>query len=92
MCGTKVNLAELNAPSFVVACEKDHIVPWQSAFDSAKLLGGEREFVLAAGGHIAGIVNPPARKKGAFEFDGKESPMESPKNGAHRRKKLKAGG
>ena len=88
MCGTKVNLAELNAPSFVVACEKDHIVPWQSAFDSAKLLGGEREFVLAAGGHIAGIVNPPARKKGAFEFGGKESPMESPEKWRASAKKI----
>ena len=63
-CGAPVNLRAVKIPAYAVACEKDHIVPWRSAYESARLLGGETRFVLAGGGHIAGIVNPPAAKKG----------------------------
>src|SRR3974390_2271021 len=40
-----------------------HIVPWQSAFRSKDIMGREPRFVLAASGHIAGVINPPARNK-----------------------------
>lgn len=62
-CDAPVDLSALKMPSYIVACEKDHIVPWQAAFASAKLMGGDRRFVLSASGHIAGIINPPADKK-----------------------------
>ena len=64
MCDTDVRLKTVKAPTYVVACEKDHIVPWQASYVGSKLLGGKVRFVLAAGGHIAGIVNPPAAAKG----------------------------
>ena len=59
MCGTPVDLSRLRMPLFAVAAEQDHIVPWRTAYDSARLLGGRMEFVLTASGHIAGVVNPP---------------------------------
>ncbi len=48
--------------TFIVAAENDHIVPWQSGFKTAQLLGGRNRFVLSNSGHIAGIVNPPNPK------------------------------
>lgn len=66
VCGTPLDLSQLDMPAFVVATREDHIVPWQSAYGSMKVLGGDRRFVLGASGHIAGIVNPPAKKKRSY--------------------------
>ena len=62
-CGVAVDLGEIDMPAFIYASREDHIVPWKSAFESTKLLGGDISFVLGASGHIAGVVNPPAKKK-----------------------------
>ena len=50
-------------PTFVYASKEDHIVPWKSAYASAQLLTGDVTFVLGASGHIAGVINPPAKNK-----------------------------
>jgi polyhydroxyalkanoate synthase len=62
-CGVPVDLSEIDVPAFVYASREDHIVPWRTAYESVHLLGGETTFVLGASGHIAGVVNPPAKKK-----------------------------
>jgi polyhydroxyalkanoate synthase len=61
-CGAPVDLGRIEVPAFVLATREDHIVPWKTAHLSVALLGGRTEFVLGASGHIAGIVNPPAKK------------------------------
>jgi len=61
--GVPVDLGAVMVPAFVYASRDDHIVPWKTAYTSTQLLGGETTFVLGASGHIAGVVNPPARKK-----------------------------
>ena len=61
--GEPVNLGAIKVPAFIYASREDHIVPWQTAFESTRLLGGECRFVLGASGHIAGVVNPPHKKK-----------------------------
>jgi polyhydroxyalkanoate synthase len=66
VCGQPLDLGLLDLPAFVLASEKDHIVPWQAAYRSAMLLGGEPEFVLAASGHIAGVINPPSANKRSY--------------------------
>jgi polyhydroxyalkanoate synthase len=62
-CGVPVDLSRIDVPAFVYASREDHIVPWQTAYASTRLLGGQTRFVLGASGHIAGVINPPARRK-----------------------------
>jgi polyhydroxyalkanoate synthase len=66
MRGTKIDLGKIAAPAFIIACERDHIVPWKTAYQSARLLSSAVDFVLGAAGHVAGVVNPPAQAKGAY--------------------------
>ncbi|MEM5439513.1 class I poly(R)-hydroxyalkanoic acid synthase [Paraburkholderia diazotrophica] len=66
MCGTPVDLGRIDMPSYLLATEEDHIVPWQSAYRSTQLLGGETEFVLGASGHIAGVINPASKNKRSY--------------------------
>ncbi len=71
VCGEKVDLGKIKAPVFVYASREDHIVPWQAAFESTRILKGKTRFVLGASGHIAGVINPPAAKKRSHWVDGK---------------------
>lgn len=64
--GTGIDLTSLDMPAYVFASREDHIVPWQSAYASCDLLTGQRRFVLGASGHIAGVVNPPAKKRRSY--------------------------
>ena len=57
------DFGRISVPLFVVATREDHIVPWRTAYRSLRLFDGEKTFVLGASGHIAGIVNPPEKKR-----------------------------
>ncbi|WOI54695.1 class I poly(R)-hydroxyalkanoic acid synthase [Parvularcula sp. LCG005] len=61
--GTPIDLSEVKIPMFMQAGEKDHIAPYNSVYRSARLFGGEVEYMLAGSGHIAGVINHPDRKK-----------------------------
>ncbi len=61
--GVPVDLAKIRSPVFIYGSREDHIVPWPAAYASTQILGGRKRFVLGASGHIAGVVNPPAKKK-----------------------------
>ncbi len=63
VCGEKINLGKIAAPAYIYGSREDHIVPWAGAYRSTQLLKGKRRFVLGASGHIAGVINPPAKKK-----------------------------
>ncbi|MDB5855887.1 MAG: phaC [Herminiimonas sp.] len=75
VAGEKVDLGKINAPAFLYASREDHIVPWQSAFASTGLINlkkpSQNQFVLGASGHIAGVINPPEKKKRSFWTGGK---------------------
>ena len=58
-----VDLGTIDVPTFVYASKEDHIVPWKTAYASTQLLSGDATFVLGASGHIAGVINPPAKNK-----------------------------
>jgi len=66
VCGERVDLASITAPAFVYGSREDHIVPWTAAYASMPLLKGKRKFVLGASGHIAGVINPPVKKKRSY--------------------------
>ena len=61
MAGERIDLSRVKLPAYIVASRDDHIVPWRSAYASIGILGGDASFVLGASGHIAGVVNPPAK-------------------------------
>jgi polyhydroxyalkanoate synthase len=63
VCGEPIDLRRLDLPTFLYASREDHIVPWHSAYDTVHVLPGKKQFVLGASGHIAGVINPPTKKK-----------------------------
>ncbi len=63
MCGVPVDLGAITLPAYILATREDHIVPWKTAYQSTQLLGGAIQFVLAASGHIAGVVNPAGKNR-----------------------------
>ncbi|WP_310110488.1 class I poly(R)-hydroxyalkanoic acid synthase [Paraburkholderia phenoliruptrix] len=65
-CGEPVDLSKIDVPTFIYGSREDHIVPWQTAYASVPLLTGPLKFVLGASGHIAGVINPPAKKKRSY--------------------------
>ncbi|HOM15609.1 MAG TPA: alpha/beta fold hydrolase [Rubrivivax sp.] len=57
--GQAVSLADIRQPIFLVGTEKDHVSPWRSVYKLHRLTQAELCFVLASGGHNAGIVSEP---------------------------------
>jgi polyhydroxyalkanoate synthase len=66
VCGTPVDLGTIDVPAFIYGSREDHIVPWKTAYESTRLLSGPLQFVLGASGHIAGVINPPAKNKRSY--------------------------
>lgn len=62
-CGVPLDLRKVKVPTYLYGSREDHIVPWHSAFASAAIFPGPNRFVLGASGHIAGVINPPAKHK-----------------------------
>ena len=67
--GRALDLGRVDLDVYAVGAEKDHIVPWESAWRVTKLLGGSVRYVLASSGHIAGIINPPGGKGSYWASD-----------------------
>jgi polyhydroxyalkanoate synthase len=66
ICGEKVDLSRIAAPVYIYGSREDHIVPWESAYASTQILSGPKRYVLGASGHIAGVINPPQKKKRSY--------------------------
>ena len=59
LAGTPIDLGRVKVPAYFLSTREDHIAPWRATYHGTHLLGGKSRFVLAASGHIAGVVNPP---------------------------------
>ena len=66
VCGEKVDLGKLDMPFYLYGSREDHIVPIGGAYASTQILPGKKRFVMGASGHIAGVINPPAKKKRSY--------------------------
>ena len=53
-------------PFYIYGSREDHIVPIGGAYASTQVLPGKKRFVMGASGHIAGVINPPAKKKRSY--------------------------
>jgi polyhydroxyalkanoate synthase len=63
LAGVPIDLRKIKTPAYFLSTREDHIAPWKSTYRGTQFLGGPKRFVLAASGHIAGVVNPPESGK-----------------------------
>ncbi len=63
VAGTSIDINSVKTPSYIQAGREDHIAPPQSVWKIMDHFAGDKRFVLAGSGHIAGVVNPPAAHK-----------------------------
>jgi polyhydroxyalkanoate synthase len=66
VCGEKIDLNALQLPVYIYGSREDHIVPIHAAYASTQVLPGPKRFVMGASGHIAGVINPPAKQKRSY--------------------------
>ncbi len=66
VAGQKVDLSTLDMPVYIYGSREDHIVPIGGAYASTRFLPGKKRFVMGASGHIAGVINPPAKNKRSY--------------------------
>ncbi|MDW3119128.1 class I poly(R)-hydroxyalkanoic acid synthase [Roseovarius pacificus] len=63
-CGERLHISDVTIPLMSVTCETDHIAPWRDCYRGFRQTGAkDRTFIVSQSGHIAGIVNPPSKKK-----------------------------
>ncbi|HET9810673.1 MAG TPA: class I poly(R)-hydroxyalkanoic acid synthase [Sphingomicrobium sp.] len=63
VAGTPVDVDDVTTPAYIQAGREDHIAPPESVWKIMDHFAGDKRFVLAGSGHIAGVVNPPAANK-----------------------------
>ena len=64
--GRPVTLSDIRAPVFIVATERDHVAPWRSVYKLNLVTESELTFLLASGGHNAGIISEPGHSHRSF--------------------------
>lgn len=64
LCGETLHISDVKVPIMAVTCETDHIARWKDCYRGFKMTKSrDRSFIVSESGHIAGIVNPPSKKK-----------------------------
>lgn len=71
---TGIDLRKIKTPTFILSTREDHIAPWKSTYAATQLYQGPITFCLAASGHIAGVINPPAGNKYGYWSNTKTPP------------------
>jgi polyhydroxyalkanoate synthase len=73
--GTPLDLRKIKTPAYIQAGIDDHIAPANSVWKIMDNLAGEKRFLLAGSGHIAGVVNPPAAQK--YQYWRNDAPVQT---------------
>ncbi|MFM5922835.1 MAG: PHA/PHB synthase family protein [Novosphingobium sp.] len=73
--GTPIDLTRIKTPAYIQAGREDHIAPAASVWRMMHHLRGDKTFLLAGSGHIAGVVNPPTARK--YQYWTNEKPVDS---------------
>ena len=68
VAGSTVALMDINVPMMVVATTRDHVSPWKSVYKIHLQTDTHVTFVLAEGGHNAGIVSEPGRPRRSYQI------------------------
>ncbi len=64
LLGHKLHIKDVDVPLMAITCETDHIAAWKDCYRGVQQMGSRsKTFVVSESGHIAGIVNPPNKKK-----------------------------
>jgi len=65
--GKPIALSDLRKPMFVVGTLRDHVAPWKSVHKIHFLADADITYVLANGGHNAGIVAAPDEAEHSYQ-------------------------
>src|SRR5208337_1030323 len=66
LSGTPIDINKVSVDGYVVSGVTDHITPWKSVYQTARLLGDKTSFVLSNAGHLQCLINPPGNPKATY--------------------------
>ncbi|MFY0691942.1 MAG: class I poly(R)-hydroxyalkanoic acid synthase [Paracoccaceae bacterium] len=77
--GETLGMKDITLPVCAITCETDHIAAWKGSYNGvSQFASKDKTFIVSESGHIAGIINPPSKKKyGHYTNDG---PMDDPES------------
>ena len=67
--GQAIALMDIHVPMMIVGTERDHISPWKSVYKIHLNTDVDTTFILASGGHNAGIVSEPGHPNRSYQMN-----------------------
>jgi polyhydroxyalkanoate synthase len=69
VAGIPIALKNLKMPLLTVGTVRDHVSPWRSVYKIHLFTDTDTTFILAAGGHNAGIISEPGHPRRSYQMD-----------------------